>query len=157
MTQGILHSASVRLPAAFVLSLCSLAGVACSGKVTDRDVTRISLPEVARPIQKGDAAKSGTLIIDARSPEKFAEGHIPGARNIRPYQVDPKDERDPALDRYKTLIVYDENPRVASGMALAKRLMVARYDDVRLFQEGFEAWRAAGLPVETSPSSLQRR
>lgn len=126
----------------------SLALGGCSGKVTDRDITRISVQDAAKPFQRGEnAQKTGTLLLDARPPDRFALGHLPGAQNIQPFEIDEL-EKDPALDRYKAIIVYAENRGDGRGMATAKRLVKARYDDIRLLEEGFEAWVAAGLPVE---------
>lgn len=144
------RSGSVR-----VVALASAAGflIGCS-KVSDKDVLKeaLDLQDVSKIVQRGEVAsasgKGTTLLLDVRTAEAFATGHIPGARNIRLPQIDAK-EKDPDLDKYKTIIVYDQNRGSASGMAVAKRLLVARYDDVRLFEEGFDAWKRAGLPVES--------
>ncbi|MFX8278030.1 rhodanese-like domain-containing protein, partial [Acinetobacter baumannii] len=71
---------------------------------------------------------------------------IPGARNIRLDTIDAK-ERDPALDRYKTIIVYGQTPGPTIERSTAKRLIQAKYDDVRWFEDGFKAWEVSGLPV----------
>ncbi len=131
-----------------------LAIIGCT-KISDKDVLRdaLEVSDVAKVVQKGEVtAGSGgpsTLLLDVRTADAYAAGHLPGARNIRLPQIDPK-EKDPDLDRYKTIIVYDQNRGSASGMAVAKRLLIADYDDVRLFEEGFDAWKRAGLPVERS-------
>ena len=92
------------------------------------------------------------LIIDARPPSAFAAGHIPGARNIRLNNIDAK-ERDPALERYKAIIVYGETPGPTIERATAKRLIEARYDDVRWFEDGFQAWVRGGMPVARSEAA----
>ncbi|TVQ60077.1 MAG: rhodanese-like domain-containing protein [Phycisphaerales bacterium] len=117
---------------------------ACSSTTSDRDVRRIPLNEVARPVER---AQTNVLIIDARTPGEFGAGHIPGARNLRSPDIDER-ERDPDLERFRTIIVYGADPGSAPAMSMAKKLMRAGYRDVRLFQEGFRSWEAAGLPVE---------
>ncbi len=46
---------------------------------------------------------AGALLIDVRSPEEFADGHIDGARNI-PLNV--LDAAIPSLPKDKTIVVY---------------------------------------------------
>lgn len=148
------RSCSVRLFAVAAAAAVCL-GVAGCTKISDKDVLRdaLEVSDVAKIVQKGEVAAGSsapsTLLLDVRTAEAFAAGHLPGARNIRLPEIDPK-EKDPDLDRYKMIIVYDQNRGSASGMAVAKRLLIADYDDVRLFEEGFDAWKRAGLPVERS-------
>lgn len=150
LQRRLARSGLVRL---VILVSATVAAFGCS-KISDKDVLKdsLELSDVAKVVQKGDVAdssgKGSTLLLDVRTAEAYAAGHIPGARNIRLPQIDAK-EKDPDLDRYNTIIVYDQNRGTASGMAVAKRLLLARYDDVRLFEEGFDAWKRAGLPVES--------
>lgn len=128
-----------------------LAGLAvavaagCSNKTDDRDVLKvsISMAELSKVVSERD---KDVLIIDARSARAYGEGHIPGARNIRLDTIDAK-ERDPALDRYKTIIVYGQTPGPTIERSTAKRLIQAKYDDVRWFEDGFKSWEVSGLPV----------
>lgn len=122
--------------------LCVLSG--CSSQISDRNVRRVDLREVSRPVER---EQSSTLIIDARSPGEFGAGHIPGARNIRSPDIDTR-ERDPELERFRLIIVYGNDPGSAPAMSMVKKMMLAGYKDVRLFEQGFNAWRSAGLPVE---------
>lgn len=126
------------------LGACVLGLGGCSSQVSDRNVRRIELREVSRPVEREDR---GTLIIDARSPGEFGAGHIPGARNIRSPDIDTR-ERDPELERFRTIIVYGNDPGSAPAVSLVKKMMIAGYKDVRLFEQGFNAWRNAGLPIE---------
>ena len=132
------------LGALAVLAAVGVYWAGCSSTTSDRDVRRIELRDVARPVERETAS---VLIIDARSPGEFGAGHIPGARNLRSPEIDER-ERDPDLERFRTIIVYGADPGSAPAMALAKKLMRAGYRDVRLFQEGFRGWQNAGMPVE---------
>lgn len=129
------------------LALAAAASVAsgCSNKTDDRDVLNnsISITELSRQVNKPDP---GILLIDARTASQYSEGHIPGARNIRLDQIDAK-ERDPALEKYKTIIVYGQTPGPTIALSTAKRLIQAGYEDVRWFGDGFQSWVSAGLPV----------
>lgn len=127
-----------------LIAACLCAFAACSSQISDRNVRRIELREVARPVER---EQIGTLIVDARTPGEYGAGHIPGARNIRSPDIDSR-ELDPELTRFKTIIVYGNDPGSAPAMSMVKKMMIAGYKDVRLFEQGFNAWRGAGLPIE---------
>jgi 3-mercaptopyruvate sulfurtransferase SseA len=132
------------------LSAVVLSG--CSKETTQRDVDRstITLNEVRALVEK---SKPGELLIaDARGPRAFAEGHIPGAQNLAVSRFSGvHGETDPALVRFTTIVVYGDNPGSGSANALAMRMMSTGYDNIRTFFEGFDAWKRAGLPVESAP------
>ncbi|HZW06213.1 MAG TPA: rhodanese-like domain-containing protein [Phycisphaerales bacterium] len=137
-------------------SLALLATVlltACSQSISDTDVdnTALTLSQL-RKITAADT-KQGTLLIDARTPAEFSAGHIPGAANISVAQVSGVEgATDPRLLRYKTLIVYGNDPGSITAKSLGKRLIATGYKDVRFFPEGFSGWQSAGLPIEKSPA-----
>jgi rhodanese-related sulfurtransferase len=85
---------------------------------------------------------SGPLIVDVRSPEEFAEGHIPGAVNI---PLDEVAERVPRLDAPRGVALYCMvGPR-------ARRAEEALHavGERKLFHldGGLTAWQSAGLPL----------
>lgn len=137
--------------------LVCLAGVistaACSPKISDRSIRPVSAAEVmTRTADKPE----NVLIMDTRPPETFNAGHIPGARNLRLTDISGE-RRDPRLEGYKTIIVYADNPGSASAIAMTKRLITLDYKDVRLMEEGYEGWRARGLPTESADRATPTR
>jgi rhodanese-related sulfurtransferase len=122
--------------------------VGCSDTVSDRDIEFVTLPEVRK--LTGD--KPGTAaLIDPRAADEFAAGHIPGAINRDLATVsERKDSLDPALARFKNLIVYGDDPGSGLARAMAKRLMRAGHKGVKMFSGGLAEWKGAGLKVETS-------
>lgn len=125
------------------VALAAVTG--CSRNITDSKVERIAIERVARLQSSGS---EGVLIIDARRPEQFGQGHIPGAKNMRLPDIGEGDkDKDPRLERYRTIVVYGEDPGSASAMAVAKRLMTIGYKDVKLFEAGYSAWQLRGLPT----------
>jgi rhodanese-related sulfurtransferase len=85
------------------------------------------------------------LILDVRSPEEFAQGHVPGARNI------PHDQLEARLaelgsDRGRNLVVYCESGRRA-GIAEGT-LLAAGFSAVHHLEGDMKAWREAGRPSE---------
>lgn len=127
------------------VTLClTLLLAACGKNISDKSVNLYDLQQMAR-IHARDGEK--LLLIDVRTAETFAAGHIPGARNIRLPEV-REDDLDPALQKYKQIVVYGQNAGSASAMAMAKRLLTAGYSDVVLFKPGFDAWKSAGMAVQ---------
>lgn len=89
------------------------------------------------------------LILDARAADLYERGHLPGALNAPAAEAGQKITpalQDAAKDR--PLVVYCEGGDCQSSLALAKRLHEGGFADVRVFSGGWEAWTAAGLPVE---------
>lgn len=72
--------------------------------------------------QARDLVDDGAVLVDVRSPEEYAEGHLEGARNV-PVEADGFDDRIDPLDRDATYVVY-----CASGRRAA--LAIARMRDL---------------------------
>jgi rhodanese-related sulfurtransferase len=95
------------------------------------------------------------VIVDIRSESQRAhDGQVPGSRfiprNVLEWRLDPASEhRDPELARTDRLVVVMCNEGYQSSLAAAtlQRLGLQATDMVG----GFQAWRAAGLPVERLP------
>ena len=91
----------------------------------------------------------GALILDVRSTEEFASGHIVDARHI---------ELDKLADQAETLKKYREKPVVAvceSGVRsaqAAKLLKAAGFKQVVNLKGGLAAWRSDNLPLTTKKS-----
>ena len=112
---------------------------ACAAE--DRVAEQIQPSELAERIAAGTAP----VILDVRSPEEFAEGHLPGARNV-PY--------DALADRLGELGIASDTEVVAycqSGRRAAIAAGVLHdggYINVRDLSGHWQGWREAGLPVE---------
>jgi rhodanese-related sulfurtransferase len=82
-------------------------------------------------------------ILDVRTPEEYASGHIPGAVNIPFEQVA---ERIAEIDATNGVAVYCMiGPRARKGEAA---LLAAGHEKVFHLEGGMSAWQAAGFPVE---------
>jgi len=86
----------------------------------------------------------GAAVLDLRSAEDYAAGHIRGARSIPAGQL--ADSLD-ALKRYKgkPLIVYCEQG--ATAAAALRTLAQQGFSQVANLRGGLSAWRAEQLPV----------
>jgi rhodanese-related sulfurtransferase len=83
------------------------------------------------------------VLLDVRSPDEYAGGHLPGAVNV------PLDEVKAAAGRYARQDVVTVCHSGARSLAAA-RLLAAAGARVQSLAGGTEAWRQAGHPVETS-------
>jgi len=120
------------------------------GKISDADIQHASLGEVKGLVQSRPGV---ARVIDTRAPSDFAAGHIPGAIRLDLADVPSgKDTIDPALAKFKTLVVYGANPGSSIPPAMTKRLMIAGHKDVKMFDGGMAEWQSAGLKVERSES-----
>lgn len=135
-------------------TLAMTMGGCLKSNISDKKIQYIDLSRAVDLFEQQKKENDTALFIDARKPERFAEGHIPGARNMRTPDVDLRYGTDPALERYKNLIVYGENPGTATVNAMAKRLIEVGYNGfvkkrVKVFPGGWEEWEITGLPIES--------
>ncbi|MBF0482465.1 MAG: rhodanese-like domain-containing protein [Desulfovibrionaceae bacterium] len=89
------------------------------------------------------------LFIDAREPDEFAGGHLPGARNI-PFET-AYAGLDSVLDyipKRQALVVYCSNAACPKSRDLGEQLKFLGYRDILIMSEGYDAWAAKGLPTE---------
>ena len=100
-------------------------------------------PEQLRPALSGDRPPTAVFVDTSR---EFALGHVPGARwlprgwlELRIDGVDP--------DRAMPIVVTDGDGR--NALLAAATLQELGYRDVSALAGGMEAWRRAGVPVET--------
>ena len=91
------------------------------------------------------------LVLDVRTPDEFAEGHIPGAMNVD-FLGDDFDRQIAALPADKTLIVHCAAGN-RSAKAVAKIREARKYGMILHLKSGFNGWKAAGKPVETKPAA----
>jgi len=128
--------------------------------MTDSRTTINELLEQARrgldrvdPAAASEAVRAGATLIDIRADSQIeADGVIPGAlvipRNVLEWRLDPaSDHRHalaPQLDD-RVILMCNEGYQSSLAAATLQQLGFARATDL---DGGFQAWRAAGLPVE---------
>ena len=120
------------------------------------EAARASLQRVS-PHEARQAAAAGALVVDIRPLElRVRDGVIPGAlavgRNVLEWRLDPVGaHRIPEVTSYEQVVVVVCDEGYASSLAAAslQQLGLQRATDLI---GGFQAWRAAGLPVERFPA-----
>jgi rhodanese-related sulfurtransferase len=89
--------------------------------------------------------RSDAIVVDVRSAEDYAKGHILGAKSIPLADIE---RRAGELDRHKSkpVILHCSDGNRAGGAAAALRKK--GFDSVHNLAGGYAAWLQAGLPVE---------
>lgn len=146
--------------AAAVLSICgATVGFAQDQAATAAQPAPLfgdSAPTISQQdfLARADATQP-LLVLDVRTPEEFAAGHVPGAVNIPHDQLAARlDELNGARDH--EIVAYCRSGR-RSAMALTT-LHDAGFKNLRHLEGDFLAWQAADRPVETAaPAKAEAR
>lgn len=149
MTHARLATAS--LAALAVLGVTSTAG--CSGGSGDGSVTAVAAASAPAAGSELDAAafasalkRPGTIILDVRTPEEFAAGHLVGAVNV---DVNGADFLG-ALAGYDKTVPYAVYCRSGNRSGTAVSLMAeAGFTAAYHLGGGIGAWQDAGGEVVT--------
>lgn len=134
---------------ALTLSACgseSSSPPATSGSEAPAAASGIQLVQPDDAAATIAASPDDLVILDVRTPEEFAEGHIDGAVMIDFYRDDFADELG-QLDPDVPYVLYCRSGnRSGQTRAMMAELGFAAVDDV---DGGVIAWQAAGLPLVT--------
>jgi rhodanese-related sulfurtransferase len=105
------------------------------------------------PLAALDAIRAGATLVDIRADSEIAkDGLVPNAlvipRNVLEWRLDPAcGHRHPRAPQLEDLVILMCNEGYQSSLAAAtlQQLGFARATDL---DGGFQAWRAAGLPIQ---------
>lgn len=89
----------------------------------------------------------GALVLDVRSADEFATGHISGARNVAPADMA---ERAGDLEKYKSKPVLTCCMNGTTGTRMVATLRKQGFEQVFNLQGGLTAWQREHLPLEKS-------
>ncbi|GGL46197.1 sulfurtransferase [Halocalculus aciditolerans] len=126
-----------------------------------------SVYEVERPAETplvdvaavAAAVESGAVVVDTRSPEEYAEGHVPGAVNLDWRELVDEESRglkpreaveavlaSKGVERGEEIVLYCNTARRISHTYVVLRWL--GFEDVAFFEGSMTAWEAAGRPTE---------
>ena len=89
-------------------------------------------------------ADPATVVFDARVPEQYEAGHLPGARNVPLADLGSR-LRDLPVDR--EIVAYCRGPYCVLSFE-AVHLLRRHGRSARRLKDGLPEWRAAGHPVD---------
>lgn len=90
--------------------------------------------------------QTGFLVIDARLPEVYAAGHVPGALNLPHRTIDATTTA--GLPRDKVIVTYCDGAGCNASTKAAVKLSALGFA-VKEMPGGLDWWRRDGLPVAT--------
>ena len=106
--------------------------------------TAVSISPAELKVRRESGA--APIVIDVRTPNEYASGHIPGAINI---PFDQVAQRITEIESTEGVALYCMfGPRAQKGESA---LLAVGYEKVFHIEGGLAAWKAAGLPVEDAP------
>lgn len=118
--------------------MCALLGFNCCAKASGGDYENMNVQQFAKFIEGKQVQ-----LLDVRTPEEYAQGHIAGAANIDVFNRDFIRLAEKDLDKSKPVAVYC---RSGKRSADAARQLAAKGFKVVNLEGGIMAW-AQSQPV----------
>ncbi|GGD07306.1 rhodanese-like domain-containing protein [Aquisalinus flavus] len=125
----------------FLISLCAVLALASCGAGAEPRYIELMPTQAVEMIGKD----TGLTVLDVRTAEEFAAGHLPGAINID-YHADDFARQLATLPENRPVLVY-----CRSGNRSGKTVPLLRdlgFADIRHMNGGWLAWQDAGLAAE---------
>lgn len=124
-----------------ILSLIASLGLFSS--CTANDSIQVLKPQEFIAQAKAD---SSAVLLDVRTPQEYAEGHLEGAQLLDYLNTEAFDEGVKQLNKQNTYYIYCRSGRRSNGAAQKMKKQGFRVFDM---QGGIKNWLQQGLPVTT--------
>jgi rhodanese-related sulfurtransferase len=130
-----------------LLLVLPLTAAACGGGDADTaTAARVQTVAATRAAEVIEDAPDGLVVLDIRTPEEFAAGHIAGAVNVDYYEASFRDQLD-ALDKDVPYVMYC---RSGSRSSDARGIMEELgFQEVYELDGGVLSWDQAGYSLTT--------
>ncbi len=135
---------TLRTSLVVLVSVAATTLAACSSPETADPAAGSAVVATAQPAQARALVDAGAQVIDVRTPEEFAAGHLSGATNIDVQAADFSD-RVGKLDPGATYVLYCRSGSRAG--AAADMMAGMGFTDV-VNAGGFDSLAAAGMATE---------
>ncbi|MEO8108348.1 MAG: rhodanese-like domain-containing protein [Actinomycetes bacterium] len=126
-------------PTAWIAPLVVAAALLTGCSTSSDAIADVDVAQAQRIVDDGNA-----VILDVRTPDEFAAGHLQGAININVESSD-FDAKVAGLDESAETLVYCQTGN-RSGVA-TDQMAELGFTDMSDLQGGIEAWAAAGESV----------
>jgi rhodanese-related sulfurtransferase len=123
----------------WLVALALVSGGALLMPTLQRGGSRVSLLQATQLLNQGKS-----VVLDIRSPDDFAAGHIRDARHIPLKELK---SRISELDKFKSKSVIVVCSSGSQSARAASVLKGAGFNEVYSLDGGLAAWRAQGLPT----------
>ena len=127
-----------------VLLVLLVAGIVLTSERVEARIMENITPQEAFTLIEENRDNPDFVIIDVRTRQEFAEGHIENAVNIDFYSDTFRDDLE-NLDKNKTYLIYCRSGgRSGSALNIMAEL---NFSEVYNIPGGITRWKAEGLPV----------
>ena len=140
-----MHYWTIMSVVAFNVAILASTGCQPSSRVTsDSDIENITHDELLELLAK-DQRKHPTVLVDVRSAERYAGGHLPHAINIPLPDLKASDSR--LQGKKTTVVVYSDNWPDRLSQAAWKKLTYQGHKRVYEYRGGIQTWEGLGGEV----------
>jgi rhodanese-related sulfurtransferase len=109
-------------------------------------IVELSLEETEKKF-----VENKSVFIDARDISEYNRAHIKGAKNIPYHRFDTVFfEFASTISPTSEIITYCNGLDCELAKKLAEKLLEYGYTNIKVFKDGFPAWEAKKLPIETT-------
>jgi rhodanese-related sulfurtransferase len=122
-----------------LLAIAVISGLLLLWPTLSRRGRGLSATEATHLINRRNA-----VVIDVRSAEEYARGHLPQARHLELGELGGKVAQIAKNKANPVLLVCQTGQRAQRAETLLKE---AGYAEVHVLQGGVDAWQQAGMPV----------
>jgi rhodanese-related sulfurtransferase len=119
-------------------ALAALLVIVYEMRARSENIAAVSPQEAVRLLNQG------AFVIDLRSAEVFAAGHVSGARQMSGEQI-LKAAETLKKQKEKVVLVYDDNGSL--GASAVRQLVAQGFTKAFNLRGGITAWRAENLPL----------
>ncbi|MDX5337636.1 MAG: rhodanese-like domain-containing protein [Cyclobacteriaceae bacterium] len=123
-----------------LLSFFILSGIGMAQTADQDSIQVISIEKFEKM-----TSKKKNMILDVRTPEEVAEGHLAGAININ-FLGETFGEEVQKLNKNKTYLLYCRSG--SRTRRAADQMQKAGFKKVYMLEGGITAWKEAGKPIE---------
>ena len=123
------------------LALALALALGCDSE-NENPIREVSQQEVVSGLE----SKAGPLLLDVRTPQEFAQGHLPGALLVPVSEVPGRLAEVREASQGREVVVYCE--RGGRAMRAAESLIDGGFQGVGHLEGDMSAWRGAQLPVQ---------
>lgn len=123
----------------FLLSIAIISGGALLLPSLQRRGARVSQLQATQYINQGK-----TLVLDVRSAEEFATGHLPNAKNIPLKELDSRIKEIEKSKTHVVITVCASGVRSSSAVSILNK---AGFEKAFSLDGGVAAWQSQGLPT----------
>lgn len=124
----------------FILAFLLLGTITVAQTVVKDSINVISIAEFEKM-----SAKKKNMVVDVRTPEEVAEGHLAGAVNIN-FLGDTFSQEIKSLNKNKTYLLYCRSG--SRTRKAADQMQKAGFKKVYMLEGGITAWNEAEKPIE---------